>query len=259
MDLNLRGKRAIVTGGSGGLGRAIALALAREGMDITLVARNAEALAGVAAECTAAGSTRADSLAVDLMDRASADTVVASSAGRAVDVLVNCAGATKRGDFFSLTDKDWADGFELKFFGTMRMCRALWPSLAASRGAIVNIVGAGSRTPSADFAIGGSVNSALLNFTKALADRGRTDGVRVNAINPGYFLTDRLEHRIVAAMNADGRTREAVESGLLAGYRISRFGHPEELGGLVAFMASDAGSYLHGAIVDLDGGATKGL
>ena len=105
------------------------------------------------------------------------------SIGR-LDLLVNNAGATKRGDFLALSDSDWADGFALKFFGAMRLSRAAWPHLCSSSGTIVNIVGIGGRTGQAEFAIGGAVNAALLNLTKVLADRGVKDGVRVNAINP---------------------------------------------------------------------------
>src|SRR3954451_18887477 len=113
-----------------------------------------------------------------------------------IDLLVNNAGATKRGDFLTLTEADWADGYALKFFAAVRAARAAWPHLAQRGGAIVNIAGVGGRTGSAAFTIGGSVNAATLNLTKCLADRGVTDGVRVNAINPGSIATDRLQLRI---------------------------------------------------------------
>ena len=97
-----------------------------------------------------------------------------------LDVLVNNAGATKRGDFLTLSEEDWADGFDLKFYGAVRCSREAWPHLVRSQGSIVNIVG-----------IGGAVNAALLNLTKVLADRGGADGVRINAVNPGSIATDR--------------------------------------------------------------------
>src|SRR6185369_14333465 len=100
------------------------------------------------------------------------------------------------GDFFELTDADWEDGFALKFFGAMRLSRTAWPHLMARQGAIVNIIGIGGRTGSADFTLGGSVNAALQILTKALADRGVKDGVRVNAINPGFIRTDRFAQRV---------------------------------------------------------------
>ena len=113
-----------------------------------------------------------------------------------LDILVNNAGATKRADFFTLTEEDWQDGFALKFHGYVRTTRAAWPHLRETRGCIVNIVGVGSRAGSAEFTIGGSVNVALLNFTKAMADIGMKDGVRVNAINPGLIETERFGRNI---------------------------------------------------------------
>ena len=109
-----------------------------------------------------------------------------------LDLLVNNAGATKRGPFLELSEDDWQDGFALKFFGAVRLSRVAWPYLKLSGGQVINIIGAGGRTPTAEFTIGGSVNAGLMNFTKALADQGLADGVRVNGINPGPILTERL-------------------------------------------------------------------
>src|SRR3954467_13508033 len=194
MDLQLSGKVAIVTGASRGIGRAIAQTLAAEGMNISVAARSKDQLDDLAK------SINTDCLvhAVDLRQPgAAADVVEATIAkfGR-IDLLVNNAGATKRGDFFELTDADWDDGFALKFFGAMRLCRASWQHLMATPGTIVNISGIGGRTGSAEFTIGGSVNAAMRLLTKALADRGVKDGVRINAINPGFIKTERLETRL---------------------------------------------------------------
>jgi 3-oxoacyl-[acyl-carrier protein] reductase len=191
MDLQLRGKVANVTGASKGIGRAIAQTLFDEGMRVTVAARSRDELLSLA-------GPRGDACLVQTVDLTAPDTPAAiveatvSRFGR-LDVLVNNAGATKRGDFLTLPDADWADGFALKFFGAMRCSRAAWPHLQATHGTIVNIVGIGGRTGSAEFAIGGAVNAALLNLTKVLADRGVRDGVRVNAINPGGIATDRLK------------------------------------------------------------------
>ena len=123
----------------------------------------------------------------------------------AIDIVVNNAGATKRGDFFELTDADWADGFALKFMGAVRLTRAAWPHLKARRGSVLNIIGAGGRTPSAEFTIGGSVNGACLSFTKAVADIGIQDGVQVNAINPGRVKTDRFQQTLADEAAASWR------------------------------------------------------
>ena len=110
--------------------------------------------------------------------------------------MVNNAGATKRGDFETLTDDDFMDGFALKYFAAVRLTRAAWPHLKKQSGSIVNIVGAGGRTPGALFTIGGSVNAAVLSFTKAMSEKGIQDGVQVNAINPGPVRTARLAKQL---------------------------------------------------------------
>lgn len=261
MDLGIRDKAAIVTGASRGIGKAIVGQLAREGVRLLIVARDGAALA----EASQGISTRhkvAAAVHVADLSQPDAATGVVSAAVAAlggVDILVNCAGATKRGDFFSLTDDDWASGYALKFHGTVRMCRAAWPFLEERKGSIINVVGIGSRTPGADFTIGGSVNSALINFSKALADLGCKRGVRVNAINPGYIETERLTRRIDSIVAEGRQSRDEAASELLQTLGISRFGRPEEIGKLVAFLASPLSDYIQGATLDIDGGATRGI
>lgn len=256
----LSGKVAVVTGASRGIGEAIALELARHGADVVLTARDMALLEAVAAKVRALGA-RVAIVAGDL-SRPEFPAAVAEEALRAfgkVDVLVNNAGATKRGDFLELSDTDWADGFELKFFGAVRMCRILWPELVRAKGSIVNIGGAGGRTPDKPFTIGSSVNAAIMAFTKALADLGMTDGVRINLVNPGLVRTDRLERRIVNAMEKEGLSRAAAEAQLTTQSRTTRIGEADEIAAAVAWLCSDAGVIFHGALIDADAGYTKGV
>ena len=132
-----------------------------------------------------------------------------------LDLVVNCAGATQRGDFLALSDEAWADGYALKLFGAVRLTRAAWPHLRAVGGGVVTIAGVGGKVASADFTIGGSVNAALMNLTKALADKGVAEGVRVNCINPGSIRTDRLTGRI-ATLAAERGLDEAAAAVALA-------------------------------------------
>ncbi len=254
----LAGKVAIVTGASRGIGRAIALRLARNGAKLFLVARNQEALDGVAGEIARAGGAAAV-LAADLRDPEVPAAVIqaATATYDKLEILVNNAGATRRGDFLELTDADWVDGFALKFFGAVRLVRAAWPHLKRTRGAVLNIIGIGGRTPGAEFTIGGSVNGACLSFTKALADVGIRDGVQVNAINPGWVRTDRLRTLLKKSAEQFGGDVEAAIEAAVRQSNIVRLGEPEDVANLAAFILSPEGRLLQGSLIDLDGGQTK--
>ncbi len=260
MELGLGGKVALVTGGSRGIGAAIAAELAREGVHVCLVARDLAKLNDVAAGL-ASNCVRTAVHAADLREPTAAALAVgtAIAAFGRLDILVNNAGATKRADFFTLTDEDFLDGFALKFHGAVRMTRAAWPHLRASKGCIVNIAGVGAHQGSADFTIGGSVNVALLNFTKAMADIGIQQGVRINAVNPGLIETERYRHNVERIMRERSLTREQAIAARLATHRTTRVGRPEEVGALVAYLASDKADFIQGALIDIDGGSTRAL
>ncbi len=260
MELGLADKVAIVTGASRGIGAEVARELAREGCDLVLAARSADGLAARAGEAQTLGR-RAHILPCDLRDSAAPAALVSSALktfGR-IDLIVANAGATKRGDFLALSDDDWHDGFALKFFGHMRLIRAAWPALAAQQGAVVIISGVGGRTPGPEFTIGGSVNAALLSLTKALADRGVKDQVRVNVICPGNVRTDRLAARIKDKAAKMGVDENAAVEAIVAEANIIRMGEPDDIAGMVAYVASARARYLHGAMIDMDGGQTKTL
>ena len=255
MDLDLSGKVAIVTGASKGIGNSIAEVLSAEGMKLILVARSP--LDGFSASLP----TESLSLSIDLRHPDSASRVVDATIEKfgSLDLLINNAGATKRGDFLSLTDEEWMDGFALKFYASMRLSRVSWPYLIKSQGSIINIIGVGGRTGSAEFTIGGSVNAALMNLTKALADRGVNDHVRVNAINPGSISTERLQTRIQNYAAEQNINAEEARIQLAKKLNVTRFGQPNEIASAVAFLASSQASYIQGSILDVDGGVTRAL
>lgn len=254
----LAGKVAIVTGASRGIGRAIAMKLAQEGASVMLAARDAALLESAVREIEATGGLAA-SAAIDLRQPESPGLLVEKTlaAFGGIDIIVNNAGATKRGEFLTLTDEDWLDGFALKFFGAVRLVRAAWPTLKERQGSVLNIAGIGGRTPGAQFTIGGSVNAAVLSFTKALADVGVRDGVQVNAVNPGPVRTDRQTVGLQKRATAEGISVEAAEAKMVAEAAITRMGEPEDVANLVAYIVSAPSRLLHGAVIDLDGGATK--
>jgi NAD(P)-dependent dehydrogenase (short-subunit alcohol dehydrogenase family) len=256
----LKEKVALVTGASRGIGRAIANELASLGAHVVLVARDRDALDSVAGEIANRGGA-STVVTADLRRPDAAETVVDTTrraAGR-LDILVNNAGATRRAEFLELSDDDWLDGFALKFFGAVRLCRAAWPHLRASGGAVLNIAGVGGRTPGAAFAVGGSVNAALLSLTKSLAETGLADGVQVNAVNPGAIRTGRLEKRLLDMAAALDGDRGGAEREFVRRERVTRIGEPQDIAALVAFIVGPRGRFLHGALIDMDGGATKTL
>jgi len=260
MELGLAGKVALVTGSSRGIGRGVAVTLAGEGCDIFLTGTDELMLKSATAEIEALGR-KAKSLAIDLRKpEAPAALIeqVRSGFGR-LDILVNNAGTTKRGDFFQLNDADWADGFALKFFAHVRLSRAAWPLLKASGGSLVGIGGTSGLVPAAVFTIGSSVNSAVAAFTKALADLGKTDGVQVNCIHPSYVDTERFARRVKADMERTGQSETEVREWHRKDIGITRLGTTDDVAGLIAFMVSPRGRWLHGATISLDGGEVRTL
>src|SRR6188768_1496386 len=201
MNSELKGKVALVTGASRGIGKSIALELAAAGCDLLLTARDKAALDAVAAEVRALGR-RAEVHAADLREEGEPARLAGLAKERfgRLDILVNNAGASRRGSFFEQTEAEWQDGFALKFFAQVRLCRAAWPLLKAAQGSVVAIGGVGARAPVADYMMGSSVIGAQNAFMKALADLGKHDGVQVNSVHPGSVETDRFRGRLDKVM-----------------------------------------------------------
>lgn len=261
MNEDLTGKVAVITGGSRGIGAAIARRLAEEGADCLLAARTEADLSETAASISEATGRRVETCATDLRSLEGCEVLGAAAAehfGRA-DILVNNAGATQGGPFLEVSDETWVDGFALKFWAAVRLSRIFWPQLKESNGTVVNIVGGFARTPAPDFLIGGSVNAALANFSKGLAGLGLRDDVNVNTVHPGQTVTSRLEEIFVTRAAAAGVTPEEFKQNIIDRQGLRRLGEPEDVANVVAFLCSPGSRHIQGVAVAVDGGGTAGL
>ena len=254
------GKVVVVSGGSRGIGRAIATAFAREGALCVLAAASAANLTEGAKAVAAAGGPEPMTIAGDLRTLAACEQVFArvNEHFQRCDVLVNNAGATRGGKFFELPDDLWTDGFALKFHAAVRLSRLFWPLLKATHGSIITIIGGAARTPGADFLIGGAVNAAFGNFAKGLTALGNRDDVNVNVIHPGQTQTDRIEQLYEQFAKAQGKTLEQVRDEALVKSGLRRIGQPEDIAELTLFLCSARARHIHGTAIAVDGGQTPG-
>lgn len=255
------GKVVVVTGGSRGIGRAIGTAFARQGAQVVLTASSAANLAKAADAIASSGSKRPLTVAADLREAQGCKAVVSkvqSELGRC-DVLVNSAGATKAGAFLDQPDADWQDGFALKLLAAVRLSRLFWPMLKEAQGFVINIIGGAARTPDPEFMVGGSVNAAFANFSKALSGLGKRDGVNVNAILPGTTETERVDELLQQRAAAMKTTPEEVRARVIAKEGLRRLGKPEDVAELALFLASGRARHIQGTSIAVDGGATPGV
>jgi 3-oxoacyl-[acyl-carrier protein] reductase len=252
-------KVVVVSGGSRGIGKAIATAFAREGAQVVLAAASADNLA--AAAKTMAGGPAPMTVAGDLRTLAGCEQLfkAVNDKFKRCDILINNAGATRGGNFFELPDEAFVDGFALKYFAAVRLSRLFWPLLKASHGSIINIIGAAARTPGPDFLIGGSVNAAFANFAKGLAAIGNRDDVNVNVIHPGMVETDRVITLFQQFAKANNTTPEEARKNSLAKSGARRIGQPDDIAELALFLARPQARHIQGAAIVVDGGTTTGL
>lgn len=251
---------AVVTGASQGMGRSTAIRLARDFSSIVLVARNRANLEDTAAEVREAGA-EALVIDLDLADSGAAGTVVEQTleAFHRIDALVNIAGAVPQIDLFEMTDEQWDAGLALKLHGARRLTVAAWPALVESQGSVVLMSGNSAIFPKAPYAAVGTINAAIAALAKAFSDRGIADGVQVNSVLPGPVMTNRrrsyLEHW---APLHDMTVEEAIEE-FPRKAEIGRFGRPEELAELMAFIVSPAARWMTGSTLRMDGGEVKSV
>jgi NAD(P)-dependent dehydrogenase (short-subunit alcohol dehydrogenase family) len=257
MDLKLKDKIVVVTGASKGIGRACAEAFANEGARVVLVSRSRANLDAALASWPN-GAPAPLTIAADMSDAAQAERMAATieSDLGAIDILVNSAGAARRYAPADLNAQAWRDAMDAKFFSYIHPLDAvLKRMLARGRGAIVNIVGMGGKVASPVHLPGGSANAALMLATAGLASAFGSQGIRINAINPGATLTGRVEEGLKAESRMTGLSEAELLARNQARIPLGRLGSPEEVAQVALFLASDQASYVTGAIVPMDGGA----
>ena len=262
MDLQLRGRVALVSAASKGLGKATAWALAREGADLVIAARGREALEATSQEIRADTGREVLAVSADVSCAADIEALLAQALTRwgRVDILINNAGGPRPGVFTDMADADWQAALELNLLSAVRLIQGVLPGMRARRwGRIVNITSIAVKQPIPNLILSNTVRSGLVAMAKTLAGQVASEGITVNNVCPGYMLTDRVRSLAAATAQAESISVEAALARSESAIPMGRLGRPEELAAVIAFLASEPASYLTGATIQVDGGLYQGL
>ncbi len=255
MDLNLHGKTALITGASKGIGRSAAEVLAEEGVNVVLVSRTQADLDAAQSAISARHNVRVEVHAYDIADSRNVDRLAAQHPD--IDILVNNAGAIPAGNLWDVTEDRWRAAWDLKVYGYINMCRRFYAEMKQlGRGVIINILGMAGERMDAGYVAGSTGNAGLMAFTRTIGGAASADNLRVVGINPGAIATDRLvtimKKRALDRLGDETRWEE-----LMKPLPFGRAGTPQEIGWMVAFLASDKSAYTSGTIITIDGGAAN--
>jgi 3-oxoacyl-[acyl-carrier protein] reductase len=259
VNLGLKGKKAIVTAASKGLGRAIALCLADEGVELAICARGPESLRRTKDDIQRAGG-RVFSVTADLTDEKQIKDFVAESAKQlgGLDILVNNAGGPKPGKFDDLSEADWANAFNLTFMSVLRLCHEVVPHMRKRGGGrIINLSSLSVKQPLEGLISSNSIRLAVVGFAKSLADELAPENITVNTVCPGFSLTDRLKDYMASIAKRENSSVEEVMKGFAARIPMRRLAEPDNVADFVVFLASEKASYLTGLCIPVDGGTAR--
>ena len=262
MNLGIEGKVAVVAGSSAGLGRAIADALAAEGVKVVINSRSPEKLAAVKAEITEATGAEVEAVAVDLTPSDGAATLVkrAEAAFGQVDILVTNTGGPPAGMFEDHSAEAWSEAIAQNFESVVNLVRAVLPGMKERRwGRIVNVTSISVKQPVEGLILSNSIRAGITGFAKTISNEVAPFNVTVNNVLPGYTRTERLIHLAEAVSEREGKTIEQVYDGWASEIPLGRLAEPPELGAVAAFLCSEQASYVTGQSVAVDGGWIKGL
>src|ERR1700724_2633415 len=250
MDLGLRGKKAVISGASKGIGRACAEVLAAEGCDVALVSRTAADLEAARAAIVAKHNIAVRFYPLDLSDSRNVDKLAEGCAD--TEILINNAGAIPGGNIDAIDEARWRTAWDLKVFGYINMPRRFYALMRErKKGVIINILGAAGENPDFDYVAGSSGNASLMAFTRAMGGTAPRDGLRVVGINPGPVMTDRMTTRLRREAQAQFGDAERWRE-LTRGMAFGRAATPHEIAWMAAFLASDKSAYTTGSIITID-------
>ncbi|ART78575.1 3-oxoacyl-ACP reductase [Sutcliffiella horikoshii] len=261
MEMNLKGKTALILASSQGLGKAIASSLIDEGVNVVLASRNEEKLANVQRELMDNEGGRASYIQTDITD----PTQIKSAVNHAVDtygrldILVNNAGGPPAGSFEQITDEQWQQAFELNLLSYIRTIREALPHLKKNGGKIINIASSSIKEPIPGLLLSNTFRTGIVGLTKTLAGELAGDNILINTVAPGRIATDRVAFLDEVNAKKQGITKTEMEEKVKAGIPLGRYGEPEEFAKVVTFLVSDANSYMTGSSFLVDGGMVKSI
>jgi 3-oxoacyl-[acyl-carrier protein] reductase len=262
MDLGLKGKRALVTASSKGIGRACALELAREGSDVVICARGKETLEAARAAMSQETGRAITAVQADLSSGDQIEALIekARSALGGIDVMVTNAGGPPSGDFMDFDDEAWMRAVTLNLMSVVRLNRAVVPMMRkAGGGAIVNLTSISVKEPIKGLVLSNAVRAGVVGLSKTLANELGPEGIRVNVVCPGYTATDRMTELMSARAKREGVSYDEIAAEFYGSVPLGRFADPSDIARMVAFLVSDAAGYVTGATVQVDGGTVRGL
>ena len=260
MDLELSGKTAVVSAGSKGLGKAIALGLAMEGARVAICSRNPDNLSRAVQDIQAKASSEILAIPVDLMKPDAITNFVDMVVQRLgkIDILVNNAGGPPMGTFADFEDEDWESAFNLTFMSVVRFVRAVLPHMPKNGGGrIINVTSTSVKQPLENLMLSSAIRPAVIGLAKSLANELAADDILVNNICPGSIFTDRIKDNVAAQVKSTGQSKESIMQEYEAKIPLGRLGEPVELADLAVFLASSRASYITGATLQVDGGLIR--
>jgi 3-oxoacyl-[acyl-carrier protein] reductase len=262
LDLGIKNRVAVVTGSSQGIGKAIACGLAREGAKVTICARTESTLKTVAEEIEYAFGTEVLPFPADLKVKENIQAMMKATANKfgRIDVLVNNTGGPPSAVFSETTDKDWQETFDSLLMSVVNCCREVTLYMKANKwGRIINMTSFAAKQPAERLVLSNAIRAGVLGLTKTLSNELAEYGILVNAVCPGWTITDRVKHLAQSKADKTGQDYEAIINEWTKSIALNRMAQPEEIANLVVFLASEKASYITGAVVQVDGGVIKSL